>query len=397
MDARQERGLAIAATQRLVKRGGVWLVPSQSNNGKYTVSLSAEGDYCSCPDHEVNGKRCKHIFAVEFVIKRETNVQGETTITGGFRITYSQDWAAYNMAQTTEKEQFVKLFRELCANIPNPPQANGRPRLPLSDMLFAAGFKVYTGLSGRRFMSDMRKAHADGVAATLPCYNSIFNVLEPEEVTPIIREMITRSALPLKAIETDFAIDSTGFTSTQLVGSWQSEKYGAKRHRVEHDWLKVHAMVGTKSNAVVAIEIGGRNSADTKYFAPLLETTTEHFNPQRVLGDKAYSTHANIALAERKGVAPVIPFKTYAVGTTDNETWNKLFHFFSFHREQFLRVYHQRSDAESTFSAIKRKFGDFVRSKTPVAQVNELLLKFVAHNIVCVIHAMQELGINPVS
>jgi transposase len=70
------------------------------------------------------------------------------------------------------------------------------------------------------------------------------------------------------------------------------------------------------------------------------------------------------------------------------------FHFYSCEWEQFLRAYHQRSNVESTFSAIKRKFGDFVRSKTPAAQVNELLLKFIAHNIVCVIHTMQEMGIN---
>jgi len=83
------------------------------------------------------------------------------------------------------------------------------------------------------------------------------------------------------------------------------------------------------------------------------------------------------------------------VGTTPNETWNKLFHFFSLHCEDFLKVYHQRSNVESTFSAIKRKFGDYVRSKDKTAQINELLLKFVAHNIVCCVHAMHEIGIEP--
>ncbi|MFI5395423.1 MAG: transposase [Candidatus Binatia bacterium] len=161
------------------------------------------------------------------------------------------------------------------------------------------------------------------------------------------------------------------------------------------DWLKVHAMVGCKTNAVVAIEITPRNGGDAPQFAPLLETTTKHFNPERVLGDKAYSSYANVELAERKGIAPVIPFRARSAGNSGVETWDKLFHFYSFHREQFLRVYHQRSNVESTFSAIKRKFGEFLRSKTPVAQINELLLKFVAHNVVCVIHSMHELGINP--
>jgi transposase len=60
-----------------------------------------------------------------------------------------------------------------------------------------------------------------------------------------------------------------------------------------------------------------------------------------------------------------------------------------------LKVYHQRSNVESTFSAIKRKFGDYVRSRTKTAQTNELLLKFVAHNLVCVVHGMHECGITP--
>jgi len=44
---------------------------------------------------------------------------------------------------------------------------------------------------------------------------------------------------------------------------------------------------------------------------------------------------------------------------------------------------------------IKSKFGDSVRSKTEVAQVNEVLLKVLRHNICVVIHEMFELGIEP--
>jgi hypothetical protein len=44
---------------------------------------------------------------------------------------------------------------------------------------------------------------------------------------------------------------------------------------------------------------------------------------------------------------------------------------------------------------IKSKFGDSVRSKTEVAQVNEVLLKVLCHNICVVIQEMFELGIEP--
>lgn len=44
---------------------------------------------------------------------------------------------------------------------------------------------------------------------------------------------------------------------------------------------------------------------------------------------------------------------------------------------------------------IKSKFGDSVGSKAEVAQINELLLKVLCHNICMVIQKMFELGIDP--
>src|SRR5205085_11075408 len=99
MTPREERGLVIAATQRLVNKGKVWLVPSQSGKGKYTVCPDAETPYCSCPDHEETGQPCKHIFAVAFAVKREQGSNGtviETrTVTFTQKKTYAQNWPAY--------------------------------------------------------------------------------------------------------------------------------------------------------------------------------------------------------------------------------------------------------------------------------------------------------------
>lgn len=51
------------------------------------------------------------------------NASGDVEVKGGFRITYAQQsWAAYDEAQTGEKELFMKLYRELCAGIPQPKQ-----------------------------------------------------------------------------------------------------------------------------------------------------------------------------------------------------------------------------------------------------------------------------------
>src|SRR6266478_7519578 len=80
MDARQQRGLEIAATKRITQAGNTWYVPSQSSNAKYTVRPNAEKPYCSCPDHESHRGMCKHLFAVEFVIQRELFPDGTATV-----------------------------------------------------------------------------------------------------------------------------------------------------------------------------------------------------------------------------------------------------------------------------------------------------------------------------
>ena len=73
-----------------------------------------------------------------------------------------------------------------------------------------------------------------------------------------------------------------------------------------------------------------------------------------------------------------------------------MFFYYNLHREEFLTHYHQRSNVESTFSMVKAKFSDSVRSHTDTAMKNEVLCKFLCHNICCVIQSQIELGIDPV-
>lgn len=62
---------------------------------------------------------------------------------------------------------------------------------------------------------------------------------------------------------------------------------------------------------------------------------------------------------------------------------------------QAWNAYHKLSNIEATNAAIKRKFGETLKSKNPTAQVNELLAKIIAYNLTVVIHGMYENGIHP--
>jgi transposase len=187
-------------------------------------------------------------------------------------------------------------------------------------------------------------------------------------------------------------VDSTGF-GLQSFYRHYSAKYGHDQNY--RDFLKLHAMVGTKTNVIACAEVTDRNTHDAPILPGLAETTAEHFTMAQVSADKAYSSKRNLETIDALGAEPLIPFKTNTRVRKDSALWNKLFHFFQFNRDEFLPMYHKRSNAESTFSALKRKFGDTLRSKTDVARRNELLLIVLCHNIVCVIHEIHENGISP--
>ncbi|MEW6142498.1 MAG: transposase [Chloroflexota bacterium] len=395
MDGRQERGLQIAALAKLERNKLGWKVPSQSGNGTYIVNLDHGTPFCTCPDFE-NGNKCKHIYAVEFTIQRETKADGTTIETKSMRITYGQEWHEYNQAQTHEAERFVDLLRDLCNGIPQPEQRIGRPRLPLSDVVFSAALKVYSGMSGRRAISDLKECASRGYVTKAPHYNSTSNYLDNPALTPLLKALIEESAKPLKTVETDFAVDSSGFATTTY-SRWFDHKYG--KERTKQTWVKTHLMCGVKTNVVTSVEASPFETADAPQLPALLNTTAQTFAVREVSGDKAYSSKRNLTAIDSVGATPYIPFKSYCKGTQRNgdfnSLWDKMWHFYEFNRAAFLERYHKRSNAETTFSMIKAKFGGSVRSKSPVAQVNEVLCKVLCHNICVLIQSIYEFGLVP--
>lgn len=142
--------------------------------------------------------------------------------------TSHQEWHEYNLSQINEKSRFQELLYTLCQGIQETEQAFGRPRLPLSDMLFAIVLKVYCGFSSRRTASDLREAQQRGYLARAPHFNSLSNYMEADWLTAYLHALITESSLPLKTVERDFAVDSSGF-ATNTYSRWVDEKWGAPR------------------------------------------------------------------------------------------------------------------------------------------------------------------------
>jgi transposase/predicted nucleic acid-binding Zn finger protein len=401
---RKEKGIEIATKLNLSQqKNKTWLVPSQSGRGKYVVNVDAKPQNCTCPDFEINRAKCKHIFAVEFTLQKQQGpnqaVNAQTlkaeklSQSKKAKPTYSQKWTEYNQAQTNQKPLFQEFLHQLCQSIevPQRPRGRGRPSLSTGEAIFCGAVKVYSLFSSRLCAPELKDAQAKGYISRAPHFNTVIDYLGMKEMTPFIQQLIIASSLPLAGLESVFAPDSSGFSTSKYV-SWFNTRYGHEQDN--HDWIKLHIMCGVTTNIITSAKVTGRHDHDSPVFPHLLKTTARNFNIKEVVADKGYSSKGNLELVVRKGATPYIPFKTSATGALGG-VWEKLYHYFHMHRDEFLLHYHQRSNVESVFSMIKRRFLPNLRSRTETAQINELLLKVLCHNICVVIASMFEFGLKP--
>jgi transposase len=389
MNVRQQKGMALAKGRTIRRQGNLWLVPSQTGDGTlYAVDLANQK--CTCLDFKENQEKCKHIFAAEFASARVQNavtpmIQQNAMAT---RPTYPQNWVAYNAAQETEKDTFQELLHELCGFLPVPSPSRGRPPYPLRDALFWITYKVYSRMTARGVMCDLEEAHRRGFIEKVPHRNTILNVLADDNNYEVLRALIERSALPLSERETHFASDSTKFSPSRKA-HWADSKTG--KEGLQQDWVKCHMMVGVDSHIVTAIEIREQNASDAKTFKALFDTTSKNFDIVAISADKGYCSQENYDIVGRNGATPYIAFLSHVKATTGNKYWKESFNRFKSNPQEYKDGYHQRSNAESAFSAIKRKYGNSLRTrKSEAAMKNEILCKILCHNIVVLIHEMHK-------
>lgn len=388
--SREQRGILIAQKYKITRTDKGYVVPSQFNKGKYLVKIRYNSSECNCPDYELRRQKCKHIFAVEYTLKKEIDNEGNTVITQTVKKTYPQNWKSYNLSQQTEKEKFMELLADITSRIRQPCYSFGRPTNNLGDTIFNMIFKVYSTFSGRRFTTDMRTAKEKEYINSTMHFNSIFNYFRKKELTSLLAQIVTLTSLPLRTVEKKFAIDSTGI-GTSIYQKWYSYKYGKEIN--SRRWLKCHFVTGVKSNIITSVRITPEYDNDCPLLPEMAKETAKYFDMEELSADKEYLSKDNFQTVNNLNGTLFIPFKINSKASGNGMIWKKMYHYFMLKNEEYLEHFHTRSNAESTVQMIKGKFGDKVRSKNWTAQVNEILCKVICHNLCCVIMEMNELGI----
>ena len=409
---RQKRGFAIAALSKIEEVSKGYRVPSQSSRrGVYYVDKNLEVPFCDCPDFELRRQPCKHFYAALVTVQRE---QGEDAV--GVRAPdedtvevkelevlekpldsrrkKKRNHKAEEKAQVFENEYFEILLWELCRTLEQPHYRYGRPQLPISDMVFCIVTKAQQKLSRRRVMTDIRRSHSEEFLDVTPHNSTITRYLTKADLTPVLKYLIVQSAKPLAAMETQFAIDSTGFSSTTYA-RWFDEKWGKRVRKAQ--WVKAHILCGVKTHIIPAVDISGPNNHDTNYLQGLLEQTAETFNVETLSADKAYLFSEHFEAVENRGGQLFVPAKIDTVLPNPDDpivtAWDRALHYFRYRQPEWLNYYHTRSQSETVMDMLKERYGEKILSKDPVAQTNEVLARVLAHNIYILIREAHFLGI----
>ena len=320
---------------------------------------------------------------------------------------YGRDWKLYNGAQTHEVTEvkgllgglsdLINLMELRCLGSHT---RRGRA-FPLGHVVFATVLKAYSGLSTRRNESLLAEcvehgylrnvpllAFGGGVDAVpvsasetvrIPQFNTVSGFLRSEWLTPLLLELVTVTACPLKGLEREFAVDGTGW-STRWYDRWLDHRLADESDRQQ--WVKLHLVVGVKSNVIARAAISPGSHHDHPYFRPLVIETAKRFDVETVVADSGYSSRSSYELGGELGLQVRIPFKDNTRPPSDDGSeWSKNLRYFNQNYEQFMSEYHPRSNVESTNSSLKRVMPEKLRAKGFGGQTNEALVKLVAYNI----------------
>lgn len=189
----------------------------------------------------------------------------------------------------------------------------------------------------------------------------------------------------IKAVDDDMiiAIDSTGIKVTNR-GQWMSDKWNIKKK----GYLKIYIVVNIKTKEILALDITDEKVHDGNMLKKLVDQVF-NIKPHKmkirsVLADGAHDTNKNFQYLEDKRITPGIKVRKNAIVLSRN---NKLrnkevrLQIKDLLKWKKKRKYGHRWMTETTFSSLKRMFGEYVSATRFQNMVKEMMIKVSLYNL----------------
>lgn len=303
----------------------------------------------------------------------------------GEKKTYPQNWHIYNKACSQEKLMFLRILKDAIdyLAVEEEYKGNGRPSAFFGDIVKSICIKSYHNYSARRTESDLKIACSMGIIDEVYKRSTIMKYMQNKKVTELLERLYKIIAQPVASIEIYAAVDATGISNMYGNTTWRRIRHTKEENKKRREYSKLHIVSGVKTNVVCSAKITSGTTHESPYFKELLDDSAKIFNFREVVADAGYLSKDNVKAIVEIGAQPFIMGKKNVNVPRPYggvSAWNAMLNLWKNHKMLFAQHYHRRSNVESTFGAIKRKFGDFCRCKKPESQENEILAKIVCFN-----------------
>ena len=302
----------------------------------------------------------------------------------GEKRTYSQNWSVYSKACSQEKLMFLRILKDAVdyLDIDYEYKGNGRPSIFTGDVLKCICIKAYHNYSWWRLESELKIARSMGIIDFVPKKTTLANYAQNPKVISLLHRLYKLIAEPLAEIEVYFAADATGISNAYGNTRWMKIRHTPQEIKHRKEYSKLHIISGIKTNCICAVKVTKGHAHESPHLKSLLDDTAKIFNIKEVSADAGYLSKDNVKAISNLGAVPYIMGKknVYVPNKNTKSDWGMMLRLWKHHQMFFSEQYHKRSNVEATFGALKRKYGDFVRSKKPCSQETEILSKIVCFN-----------------
>ena len=193
---------------------------------------------------------------------------------------------------------------------------------------------------------------------------------------PYLREIHTRIVGDVMATGS-LAGDSTGYSSNRFV-RWFSIRHD--QVRLKRGWVKLHSIVDVSTRTVLDYLVTDGYASDITGLWPMLGRIEE--GAGFLCLDSAYLARKICDAIAKKGMVPRIRPKSNTVCKNGcSQAWGDMTRTHRDELARFMDEYHQRSIIEAVFGAIKKMYGNRLRSRRRARQSREMAIRVLCYNI----------------
>lgn len=309
---------------------------------------------------------------------------------------HRRNWRLYDLAQTHELEEVVRLIRSVVdldtaqrSSERAPSPRRGRPRVPLTDRLVALLWQSYRGSANRPTEGDLRVLDLGPLRRF--SYKTLERAYSDPEVIAALPRLLAITNRPLRGLETVFSIDGSGFPTTV------ADHYRATRERQReaergagylprgpHAWVRNVAEVGTRYGLIAGWKSWTDGHRPEVHCFPQVFAATRESHPDMTqqLGDGAYAIREIVERVTGSGVScRFLPKRNVNLKSWGYAGWSPSLWGLVTNPQGWLAEYHLRSVSEVVWGALKVRQPRKILKRLGVRQETEATLRAITYNL----------------